>query len=170
MTVGGCAVRVGLRPMSVDDVGAFLARSRVAYVAELVAAGVRADEAERVALAQQAEAFPDGRPAKGHLVFDVVLDGCEVVGHLWLATRAPDDPDRWWVWDVEVAEAWRRRGVGRAVLCMAEVAARAAGGRQIGLSVFADNVPARRLYESLGYGRDQPERADETSIRLCKVL
>ena len=76
--------------------------------------------------------------------------------------RAIGDIEHWWVWDIEITEAFRGRGIGRRVMGMAEDCARQRGANEIGLSVFADNVAARRLYDDLGYR--------EASLRLRKVL
>ena len=138
----------------------WLDRARAAYVADLVASGIGEAAAARTAAEQQAAAFPDGRPADGHVLFDVVVDGDEV-GYLWTGPRAADDDDHWWVWDIEIDEAWRGRGVGRAAMELAEDEARSRGCIEIGLSVIADN-PARHLYESLGYR--------EASVRMRKPL
>ncbi len=131
-------------------IGRWLDRARAAYVADLIATGVGEAAASRTAAEQQAAAFPDGRPANGHVVFEVVVDG-EEAGQLWIGPRAPDDYDHWWVWDIEIDEAWRGRGVGRAAMELVEREARARGAIEIGLSVTAENSPARHLYESLGY-------------------
>lgn len=52
---------------------------------------------------------------------------------------------------VEVAEPWRRQGLGRQVIGeLADYAARQAV-RHVYLQVAAENTPARRLYEQLGF-------------------
>ena len=71
-------------------------------------------------------------------------------------------PDSWWVYDVEVDEQARGRGLGRRLMELAEVEVARLGGTSIGLSVFGTNSRARRLYESLGY--------EPTSIRMRKRL
>lgn len=56
---------------------------------------------------------------------------------------------------MEVAEEYRGRGHGRALMQQAEHITLAAGARSLGLHVFAANTPALRLYESLGYRATQ---------------
>lgn len=56
-----------------------------------------------------------------------------------------------YVYDVGVAEEHRGRGHGRSLMLLAERVALADGMDTLGLHVFADNTPALRLYESLGY-------------------
>ena len=152
---------VVLRPMDGAAIERWLDRARAIYVAELIATGIGEAAASRVAAEQGAAAFPDGRPANGHVLFDVVV-GDDRAGHLWIGPGAPDDNDHWWVWDIEIAEAWRGRGVGRAAMELAEREVTARGGSEIGLNVMAHNTPARNLYESLGY--------HEASVRMRKPL
>ena len=58
--------------MSAASIARFLEHSRSSYVADLVVSGVDTSEAERLAADQQAEAFPNGQPAAGHLVMEVI--------------------------------------------------------------------------------------------------
>lgn len=53
-----------------------------------------------------------------------------------------------------VAQGFRRRGVGRALMVAAEDWARGVGVRKIELHVFPYNKPAIALYEDLGYERE----------------
>jgi RimJ/RimL family protein N-acetyltransferase len=53
-----------------------------------------------------------------------------------------------------VAEAFRRRGAGRALMVAAEEWARGVGVRKIELHVFPYNEAGIALYESLGYERE----------------
>lgn len=87
-------------------------------------------------------------------VYVAEADGGEVVARLSLA-RDPH-PASAHVADLGlmVAETWRRRGIGRALLEQAEVWARRAGVRKLELHVFPWNAPAIALYESAGYERE----------------
>jgi len=58
------------------------------------------------------------------------------------------------LYDLYVASAARGQGVGRALMRAAEDYARAAGAVRLELSTARDNKPAQRLYESLGWKRD----------------
>jgi ribosomal protein S18 acetylase RimI-like enzyme len=147
--------------MSAASIVRFLEHSRSSYVADLVVSGVDTAEAERLAADQQTEAFPNGQPADGHLVMEVITDG-EVCGHVWIGPRALGDVKHWWVWDIEIAAAFRGRGIGRWVMAMAEDCARQRGASEIGMTVFGENVAARHLYDDLGYR--------EVSLRLGKAL
>lgn len=54
---------------------------------------------------------------------------------------------------VDVAPAWRRRGLGRRLMEELEAKVRAAGAETIMLHVFTGNDAAVRMYEALGYER-----------------
>ena len=154
-------VDVRLRPMDVDAVARFLERSRAGFVGELVAAGSTEEAAEATARRQQTAAFPGGRPAPEHLLFDIAVD-TQVAGHLWIGPSPEGGAQDWWIWDLEVDESHRSHGVGRAVMGLAEDEARARGADSLGLSVFAGNEVARRLYRSVGYR--------EVAVRMRKDL
>ena len=82
-------------------------------------------------------------------VYDVVADS-EVVGVIWFAPRIAGS-NQWWIFDIEIDEAHRRRGHARAALQLAQIEAKQNGASSIGLNVFAFNEGAHELYESLGY-------------------
>lgn len=67
-----------------------------------------------------------------------------------------------WVFYVEVDEARRGSGLGRAAMVLAEEDARAHGATELGLNVFGPNTVARHLYESLGF--------EPTAINMVKQL
>jgi ribosomal protein S18 acetylase RimI-like enzyme len=140
---------VEFEPMTGDVLAAWLERSRDDYVAERMASGDSAAEAEANAAAAHERLAPGGIPAHGQLIGHVRgPDG--VVGHLWLGP-AGNDRARWWVWDVAIKPEFRGRGFGRAAMELADLLARTHGATTIGLNVFAHNVVARSLYASLGY-------------------
>lgn len=58
-------------------------------------------------------------------------------------------------------------GFGRALMAQLHDAARKRGARQIRLRVHPDNVPARRLYESLGYQDAGVERGE--ILMFCEL-
>ncbi len=81
----------------------------------------------------------------------VAFVGEEPVGMALLGRRGA----RGWVHSVGTLPRWRRCGIARAMV--AQVIARAAeeGVEELSLEVFVQNLPAYRLYESLGF---QPRR------------
>jgi GNAT superfamily N-acetyltransferase len=60
----------------------------------------------------------------------------------------------WLLNDLFVAPAARRAGVGRALLERAHAFARETNSKELMLQTAVDNFPAQRLYESLGWQRD----------------
>jgi len=91
----------------------------------------------------------------GH-VFVAELDG-GIIGFVCVWGRVPpqepDEPqaDYAYVSDLVVLDAWRRRGIGRALLERAEAYARSLGMDAIGIGVMAGNHEARALYAARDY-------------------
>ncbi|OEJ27802.1 GNAT family N-acetyltransferase [Streptomyces agglomeratus] len=139
------------RPMSAAEFDAWLPHTKAGYAESLTARGYSEDAARAKSDADHATALADGIATPDTYLGVLVRDGA-VVGTLWLALRNPHaGASGAYVFDVEVAGAYRGQGLGRALLLLAEREAMAAGAERIGLNVYADNTPARRLYESLGY-------------------
>jgi ribosomal protein S18 acetylase RimI-like enzyme len=86
------------------------------------------------------------------------------VGCLWLGNAIDQVTGRRYshIFLLYVAPAYRRRGIGSALIHRAEAWAQARGDQQVGLQVFQHNMPALRLYEKLGY---QPQ-----SIWMVKAM
>ena len=61
----------------------------------------------------------------------------------------------WYLEDLFVAPAARRRGVGEALMLQAERFARETGAERLTLSTAFDNKTAQSLYRRLGYERDE---------------
>jgi ribosomal protein S18 acetylase RimI-like enzyme len=78
--------------------------------------------------------------------------GAEVIGHLWLSLRSPEDvAGQAWIFDIEIDEARRGQGLGRQLMLAAMDKAKAMGCTSIKLNVFGGNDVAIRLYQSLGF-------------------
>ena len=81
------------------------------------------------------------------------------------------------LWFLYIAPAWRRRGVGRALLGTVEEHARSVGASHVWLETSNVNVPGIAAYERCGYalcGADRLYYGDympgETAIYLAKQL
>ena len=103
----------------------------------------------------------------------VLTDGAgEVGGALVLLIRRGTRVAR--IYSLVVSHAWRRQGAARALVAVAEQAARTLGRQRIHLEVRVDNVAAQKLYQSMGYyarERLPAYYADGTNaIRLAKTL
>lgn len=124
-----------------------------AYAAEQVAAGNwSADEALERALQGNAAFLPDGLATPGMLLLKGVRGDGTSVGILWIGLEHPRGiPDCAFLYDIEVEEAYRGVGYGRALLVAAEDLVRSHGVGGLELNVFGDNTRAIRLYETAGY-------------------
>lgn len=140
---------VTLQPMPPDRVSEWVARSFTVYLEERIESGEAPDVAEAKVRRSHSENFPDGQPLPTHRVFEAVADD-EVVGWLWIGPQI-EGSTTWWVFDIEIAEAFRRRGYARAALELGHEEAKRLGATAIGLNVFGFNTGARELYEKLGY-------------------
>ncbi len=140
-----------LRPMRADEFASYERRVTEAFADDLSRHGdTPMDIARKRSIEAMGQALPDGRATPGHWIHVLVLDGADV-GILWLAERTIDDRRVIFIYDVEVDEAFRGRGLGRAAMLLAEREALARGIRRIELNVFGGNSVARKLYRSLGY-------------------
>jgi diamine N-acetyltransferase len=87
----------------------------------------------------------------------VADDDGKIVGLLWGILRAAPDtpfhvPRRYLLVDMlGVTEAYRGKGVGRALMEHAETWAKAQGVTEVELSVWEFNESARAMYDKLGY-------------------
>jgi ribosomal protein S18 acetylase RimI-like enzyme len=140
--------------MPTDRLGTWIMKSSNAYEQSRLKAGDSAEVAAEKARTSFETSFPDGAPAAGHLVYDIVTIGresvAEVVGFPWIAPQT-EGSDAWWIFDIAVDEHHRGAGHGRAAMELAEVAAAEHGAAALGLNVFGYNTIARGLYDSLGY-------------------
>ncbi|MCB2412297.1 GNAT family N-acetyltransferase [Demequina sp. TTPB684] len=153
---------ITLRPMSADHLPQWLATSNAQYIDELVAGGRTREDATHHAAKFIDPAFPDGRPAHGYAVFDVLNEAGAVVGYLWVGPDTSDDPAAWWVWDIEIDATQRGHGYGRTAMLLGEEYAYEHGARTLGLNVVGSNAVARGLYESLDY--------EATAVQMRKRL
>ncbi|MCC2276469.1 GNAT family N-acetyltransferase [Streptomyces sp. ET3-23] len=136
----------GGRPMTEAEFAVWEPAARAEYAERWTAYGVPADRAQAHAEADHRALLPDG-PATDGMLLRVLSHHGTPVGTLWAALRSPAG----FVYRVEVDPAHRGQGHGRSLMFLAETELRAAGADRLRLNVFADNAPARRLYESLGY-------------------
>lgn len=140
--------------MTWDEFDRWAPRSMQGFAEQQVSAGLQPElEATAYARQQFAELLPSGLATPLHLQWTVHerVEGDPVVGQLWLRVRTLSSEVEAFVFDVEIVEAARGRGLGRATMLAAEQAARELDASVVRLNVFGHNTAARRLYESLGY-------------------
>ncbi|WP_154606391.1 GNAT family N-acetyltransferase [Arthrobacter sp. AQ5-05] len=152
---------LSLRPMTAEQLQDWLLWCLEDYAQDRMRSGESAELARANSAADNAKYFPDGEPAEGHLVNELVADG-EVVGFLWIGPESTARDGAWWVWDIGVHSQHRGQGFGRAAMLLAEAEAKRRGGKELGLHVFGFSTVARTLYDSLGYL--------PTSITMAKTL
>ena len=154
---------VRLRPLRQDEFADWRRRTNDWYAADMVAhAGLTEAEARAKAEADAAS-YPQTVDAEGHAVFAVEdEETADVVGSVWFAERRSSGVPRAWVYALQIDEAHRRRGYGRAAMELVEAEARRRGLDRVELNVFGGNERARALYRSLGY--------DELSVWMGKNL
>jgi ribosomal protein S18 acetylase RimI-like enzyme len=147
--------------MTTSEYDAWRGRSLATYARERAEAeGRPVTETLPEEEAELARLLPDGQHTPGHH-FLQVLDGDTVAGWLWVGPH-PSKRDAAWVYDIEIEQSARGRGLGRAAMLAAEGVAVAAGATELGLNVFGSNERAISLYRSLGYA--------VTSMRMAKPL
>ncbi|MGV9452627.1 GNAT family N-acetyltransferase [Streptomyces sp. NPDC003635] len=134
------------RPMTQAEYGPWVEHGNAHYAQSWIDRGVPESEAWAKALSDFARLLPQGLDTEDVLISVLEHEGTPV-GTLWVSTAG----EKAFVFDVEADERFRGRGHGRSLMLLAEAQAVAAGKPVIGLNVFADNTPAERLYESLGY-------------------
>ncbi|MEU4064835.1 GNAT family N-acetyltransferase [Streptomyces wedmorensis] len=142
---------VEVRPMTEAEYGEWEARAKAGFAQNWIDRGVPEEQARTKAEDSHRRYLPEGLATPGVAIHVVVRDGLPA-GFLWTG-RIELEPGSWaaFVYDIEVDEAQRGRGYGRALMLLAERIAREAGDTRLGLHVFAGNTPAIRLYESLGF-------------------
>jgi len=143
-------VTVSLSEFTADELAAWLPGSLVEYIESRVGAGESLETATRIATEQRATTFPDGKPAPGHHLFSVHLDG-ERIGMVWVGPSFGSDERERYLYNVEIDAAKRGRGYGRAAVRAAEAWAQAQGAARLSLNVWGNNDVARSLYDSMGY-------------------
>lgn len=156
------SVTASLRPMTEEELPAYVAALERWYASDIEEnGGLSAEQAKTKAAQDIASSFPDARVQAGHSVF-VVEDASEPVGVLWIAERSTYGRQILWVYDIEISEEHRGRGLGRAAMVLCEEEARRRGIDRVELNVFGGNEVARNLYRSLGYS--------EVSVWMGKEL
>ncbi|MFX4294741.1 GNAT family N-acetyltransferase [Streptomyces bohaiensis] len=140
-----------VREMTAAEYPQWLATEREDYVRAWTDRGLPPVAAARRADSAYTRLLAEG-PVTPGTVLRVLEAGGERAGALWVRNGGdlPDGAESY-VYSVAVAPEHRGRGLGRALMLEAERVCAAAGLSLLGLHVFADNTPARRLYDSLGY-------------------
>ena len=121
------------------------------------------EEAPGRAEASTDDLLAQGTDTEGHYLY-LLRDRAagEEVGVVWLAVRDSGADRSVWIYDIEVYEAFRRRGHATRALLAVEEKAAELGAEKLELHVFGHNPGARALYERSGFA--------PTSIVMSKRL
>jgi ribosomal protein S18 acetylase RimI-like enzyme len=142
-----------LVPLLPEAFPAFLESSVIAYAQSNIEAGRwPLDGAVERSLADFNLLLPQGLATPDHFIYEIKADSAgPVVGHLWMAIETRHGLRSAFVYDLEIAPEFRRQGHARRAFRALETVVAELGIDHIGLHVFAYNVGAQALYESLGY-------------------
>jgi len=153
-----------LVPMRQEAFAAYQESAIVGYAEDNVAAGRwPADDAVARSRADFANSLPQGLATPDNHLFEIKDDpDGPTVGVIWFAVIEKNGIRSAFVYDVEVAPEFRRRGHARAAFEALEPIVRSLGLSSIGLHVFGHNPGAQALYQSLGYG--------VTGVNMLKAL
>ena len=155
---------VRLEPMNEDEYQAYLSRTIPEYAEEHVRGGRWSPEE---ALEKSAEEYrgylPEGLATPGQHLFSIkeATTGASV-GMLWFADEQRGAGRTAFVYDVWIDDRFRRRGYAGQAFQALERLARDMGLQRIELHVFGHNLPARALYQKLGFA--------ETNVIMAKLL
>jgi len=112
----------------------------------------KAEEAEANMARLTAQFLPEGLATPNHFFYALVEeDTGALAGGLWYMLAEEGETRQFFVLDIQVYEAFRRRGYGTQAFMLMEEHAREMGVSSIALHVFADNHQARAMYQRLGY-------------------
>jgi ribosomal protein S18 acetylase RimI-like enzyme len=143
--------RVAIRSMTADEFEVWKVLAIQDFAAQIAeSTGQPVDEALKRARKQLPVLLPKGMDTERTWLLIIVDDKGERAGTLWIGPN-PDLPQLAYVFSIDIDEAARGRGLGRAAMVEAERLVGNAGISEIGLNVFGHNERARRLYDSLGY-------------------
>ncbi|WP_380160797.1 GNAT family N-acetyltransferase [Kineococcus sp. R86509] len=141
-----------LRPMTPAEFEAWQDEVARAYADEQVTAGTwSAAEALERSRRTNAELLPQGSDTPRMLFLCAVVAGTPV-GRVWIGLDHPrGTADCAFLFDIELLDEHRGRGLGRELLLAAEEVVRQRGTAALELNVFGANTRAVRLYRSAGY-------------------
>ncbi len=107
--------------------------------------------------------LPNGQGTTDNYLRTIIDDATsEPVGMIWYAIRQEDDRNYVFLYDFQIFEDHRRKGLGTQALVHLDGEVKEMGFKLITLHVFAHNRAARELYSKVGY--------KETDLVMSKNL
>lgn len=144
---------VTLIPISETDYNAWFDNLVREYAAEKVKAGNWPEEGSlQRSIEETKRLLPDGPSSKDAYLFTVLdRETHEKVGVIWFSVISEPPPRAAFIYDFLIYEPYRRKGYGAQAMLAVEEKVQEQGVDTISLHVFGHNLPARRLYEKVGY-------------------
>jgi len=144
---------IRLLPMTPEQLSTFLEEDIPRYAADNMQAGFLP---ESDALQRAQESFdrflPKGVETPGQYLFLIHDTEASLnVGMVWVGAQPDGAEHLGFIYNLYIAERYRRRGFARQAVLHVEQHARQLGWTSLGLHVFGDNAPARKPYASPGY-------------------
>lgn len=155
---------IDLVPMTDEAYHLFLDRAVADYAQQHVQGGRwSAAEANEESRKEFAALLPNGVDTPDTFLYTIAdADTQTPVGMLWYTIQEQGGKQVAFIYNIEIDEAFRRRGYASAAFHALEQETRAKGLDQIRLHVFGHNHGARALYEKLGY--------ETTNVMMAKSL
>ena len=141
---------ITLTPMSKSTQDEYFRRTWEAYRDDIIKAGITLEQAEENVKQTQESVLTNGILNSNQYIFDVNFNEIKI-GILWLVHRVEIKEGNWYIYDIEIEEGERGKGLGKLTMLAAENFVKSQRGDTLGLNVFGFNIAARKLYESLGY-------------------
>jgi GNAT superfamily N-acetyltransferase len=156
---------IRLVPMNEDQYEAFMELSMPDQMQGHVREGRwSAEEAQANMAGLIGQFLPGGLATPNHFFFAIEEEGAGTnAGGLWYMLAEEDRVRQFFVVDIQIYEEYRRRGYGEQAFKAMEDKAREMGVTTIALHLFADNHPARAMYQKLGYAGTDTAMAKDIS-------
>lgn len=144
---------IRLVPMTTEKYQAWLDHLVFSYGQENVQNGHwLAADASRLAQEQISGVLTEGLATKDNFIYTITEEeSVQDVGNLWFAIVERHGKRSAFIYDIEIAETFRRHGYASQALQALEPIVSALGATAIALHVFGFNTGARALYEKLGF-------------------
>jgi ribosomal protein S18 acetylase RimI-like enzyme len=138
-------------PMDENQFREWRAVSEQEYCESLIKTGFITKKAAANKAKKDGEIIKQGLATPDHFFYNVVREDGTCVGHFWYAFREIDEAKVAFIYDIAMKTEFRGQGYGKATMALFEADVKAKGYKRLGLNVFGYNVPARKLYQQMGY-------------------
>lgn len=144
---------IKLIPISQPDFDSFLERDISTYAEQKVRSGNwQPEEALELSRKEHAQLLPEGRASKDQYLYTITEEGTgQKLGILWVNVKMEGSHKVAWIYDIEIDEAFRGKGYGKAALSALDELLTGMGVENVGLHVFGYNTTAFELYKKMGY-------------------